>query len=316
MMEKAMSFLKSTRSDRNVYGKGMSPFWILFIIAIITSMVWIALPSSALSHSVYAPIIRYWAPFVIGSLLILSVITSIIKINKQWEEAVILRLGKYNKNRKEGLFLLIPYIDRAYIRDTRTHTMDIPTQKAITKDNISVDVDAVMWYRISDTNKSVMNIENFEFSIREFTKTTLRNVIGHKELDELLTEREEVAITVKDLVEHTSEEWGVDIERVELQDIILPDNMKRVMARQAEAERERRAVVIKAEGELQASAKLMEASSKLEESRYGYALRTLSTISDVSQDASNTMIFVPTEALSPELLAAGVAAKSSSKKSS
>ncbi len=140
-----MSFLKSTRSDRNVYGKGVSPFWSLFIIAIITSMVWIALPSSGLSHSVFTPIIRYWAPYVIGSLLILSVITSIIKINKQWEEAVILRLGKYNRIRKEGLFLLIPYIDRAYIRDTRTHTMDIPHQKAITKDNISVDVDAVMW---------------------------------------------------------------------------------------------------------------------------------------------------------------------------
>ncbi len=194
--------------------------------------------------------------------------------------------------------------------------MDIPHQKAITKDNISVDVDAVMWYKIHDTNKSVMNIENFEFSIREFTKTTLRNVIGHKELDELLTEREEVAFTVKDLVEHASEEWGIDIERVELQDIILPENMKRVMARQAEAERERRAVVIKAEGELQASGKLMEASSKLEESRYGYALRTLSTISDVSQDPSNTVIFVPTEALSPELLAAGIAAKAPNKKSS
>ena len=182
MMEKAMSFLKSTRSDRNIYGKGLSPFWSLFILAIITSMVWIALPSSGLSHSVYTPIIRYWAPYVIGLLLILSVITSFIKVNKQWEEAVILRLGKYNRIRKEGLYLLIPYIDSAYIRDTRTHTMDIPHQKAITKDNISVDVDAVMWYKIHDTNKSVMNIENFEFSIREFTKTTLRNVIGHKEL--------------------------------------------------------------------------------------------------------------------------------------
>jgi regulator of protease activity HflC (stomatin/prohibitin superfamily) len=308
-----MSFFKSTRFDRAVYGKGMSPFWILFIIA---SMMWIAIASSGFRHSVYSLIIDYWAPFVVGFLLVLGVITSFIKINKQWEEAVILRLGKFSRIREAGLFLLIPYMDRAYVRDTRTHTMDIPHQKAITKDNISVDVDAVMWYKISDTNKSVMQIENFEFSIREFTKTTLRNVIGHKELDELLTEREEVAFTVKDLVEHASEEWGIDIERVELQDIILPDNMKRVMARQAEAERERRAVIIKAEGELQASAKLMEASTKLEESRYGYALRTLSTISDVSQDPSNTVIFVPAEALSPELLAAGIAAKASGKKPS
>ena len=311
MREKAMSFLNSTRLDRTVYTRAL--FWILLTIA---SIVWIALPSSGLSHSVYTPIITYWAPVVIGFLLILSVITSIIKVNKQWEEAVILRLGKYNRIRKEGLFLLIPYIDRVYIRDTRTHTMDIPHQKAITRDNISVDVDAVMWYKISDAYKSVLKIENFEFSIREFTKTTLRNVIGHKELDELLTEREDVAFTVKDLVEHASEEWGIDIERVELQDIILPDNMKRVMARQAEAERERRAVVIKAEGELQASVKLMEASLKLEGSRYGYALRVLSTISDVSQDPSNTVIFVPAEALSPELLAAGIAAKATSKKSS
>jgi regulator of protease activity HflC (stomatin/prohibitin superfamily) len=310
-----MELLKSTRLDRNKDRKGPSPFWSLFILTIIASMLWIALESGRnINYS--PPIIRYLAPYVIGFLLILSVLASIIKVNKQWEETVILRLGKYHRIRKEGLYLLIPYIDRAYIRDTRTHTMDIPHQKAITKDNISVDVDAVMWYKISDTNKSVLNIENFEFSIREFTKTTLRNVIGHKELDELLTEREEVAFTVKDLVEHTSEEWGIDIERVELQDIILPDNMKRVMARQAEAERERRAVVIKAEGELQASVKLTEASLKLEESRYGYALRMLSTISDVSQDTSNTVIFVPAEALSPELLAAGMAAKPASKKPS
>jgi regulator of protease activity HflC (stomatin/prohibitin superfamily) len=310
-----MELLKSTRLDRNKDRKGPSPFWSLFILTIIASMLWIALESGRnINYS--PPIIRYLAPYVIGFLLILGVLASIINVNKQWEETVILRLGKYHRIRKEGLYLLIPYIDRAYIRDTRTHTMDIPHQKAITKDNISVDVDAVMWYKISDTNKSVLNIENFEFSIREFTKTTLRNVIGHKELDELLTEREEVAFTVKDLVEHTSEEWGIDIERVELQDIILPDNMKRVMARQAEAERERRAVVIKAEGELQASVKLTEASLKLEESRYGYALRMLSTISDVSQDTSNTVIFVPAEALSPELLAAGMAAKPASKKSS
>jgi len=310
-----MELLKSTRLDRNIYRKGPSPFWSLLILTIIASMLWIAMESGR-NINYYAPIIRYLAPYVIGFLLILGVLASIINVNKQWEEAVILRLGKYHRIREAGLYLLIPYIDRAYIRDTRTHTMDIPHQKAITKDNISVDVDAVMWYRISDTNKSVLNIENFEFSIREFTKTTLRNVIGHKELDELLTEREEVAFTVKDLVEHASEEWGIDIERVELQDIILPDNMKRVMARQAEAERERRAVVIMAEGELQASVKLMEASLKLEDSRYGYALRMLSTISDVSQNPSNTVIFVPAEALSPELLAAGVAAKADSKKPS
>ncbi len=260
-----MELIKSTRFDRAIHGKGVSLFWVLFIIA---SLVWLTTSSLGFSQGAYAPL-RDWALAVIGFLFILGVITSFIKVNKQWEEAVILRLGKFNRIRKEGLFLLIPYIDRAYIRDTRTHTMDIPHQKAITKDNISVDVDAVMWYKISDTNKSVMNIENFEFSILEFTKTTLRNVIGHKELDELLTEREEVAFTVKDLVEHASEEWGIDIERVELQDIILPENMKRVMARQAEAERERRAVIIMAEGELQASTKLMEASLKLEDSRYG-----------------------------------------------
>jgi regulator of protease activity HflC (stomatin/prohibitin superfamily) len=305
--------MRSNRLDRAISEKGPSPFWVLFIIA---SILWIVLAFSDLRHSVDTTEFEYWAPFVIGFLFILGVITSAIKINKQWEEAVILRLGKFSRIREEGLFLMIPYVDRAYIRDTRTHTMDIPHQKAITKDNISVEVDAVMWYRINDTSKSVMQIENFEFSIREFTKTTLRNVIGHKELDDLLTEREEVAFTVKDLVEHASEEWGIDIERVELQDIILPENMKRVMARQAEAERERRAVVIKAEGELQASTKLMEASMKLEDSRYGYALRTLSTISDVSQDPSNTVIFVPTEALSPELLAAGIAAKAPNKKSS
>ena len=300
-----MSIIRSTRSDGNLYGKELPNAWILLIIAWI---IWTALSFSGPSQ-IFTPGTRYLANIIFGILLIISVIVSIVKINKQWEVAIILRLGKFDRTRDEGIFLMIPFIDKAYIRDTRTHTMDIPHQSAITKDNISVEVDAVMWYKISDVQKSVMNIENYEFSIREFTKTTLRNVIGHKELDGLLTEREEVAVTVKDLVEHASVEWGIDIERVELQDIILPENMKRVMARQAEAERERRAVVIKADGELQASSKLRDASNVLEASRYGYALRMLSTISDVSQDSSNTVIFVPTEALSSELLAAGIAAK-------
>ena len=144
-----MSIVRSTRSDGSLYGKELPNTWILLIIAWI---IWTAFSSSSLSQT-FTPGTRYLANIIFGLLLIISIITSILKINKQWEVAIILRLGKFDRTSDEGVFLLIPFIDKAYIRDTRTHTMDIPHQSAITKDNISVEVDAVMWYRISDVQK-------------------------------------------------------------------------------------------------------------------------------------------------------------------
>ena len=234
---------------------------------------------------------------------------SIVKVNKEWDQAVVFRLGQFNRVEKSGLYYIIPFIESSIKIDVRVRTMDIPAQEAITKDNISVKVDAVVFYKIEDTMKALINVEDYIYAVRQFSQTTLRNVIGEKDLDEILEKREDIAKAIKNAVDQSANEWGVDIHKVELQNIELPEDMKRIMARQAEAEREKRGVIIASEGELEAAENLVEASKKLEESIYGYKLRELQTISDVSQDRSNTIIFVPADSLSSPLLAAGIAAK-------
>jgi len=247
--------------------------------------------------------------WILIGLFVVWCIGSTIKVNKEWEEAVILRFGKFKRIKKAGIYLKIPFAESVFKRDLRTQTLDIAEQKVITKDNISVGVDAVMWFKVIDTKKSVMKIKDVHYSVKQFAQTSLRNIVGKKELDELLSKREEVASEIEKILDEASEEWGIDIERVELQNIVLPENMKRIMARQAEAEREKRAVIIKAEGELEAARNLKKASNILAKSRFGLQLRQLATIADVSQDQSNTIIFVPTEALNSPILSTGVSAK-------
>ena len=236
-------------------------------------------------------------------------ISAAVKVNNEWEEAIILRLGKYNRNVGAGLFFKWPILEQAIKRDKRIRTLDIPKQQVITKDNISVGIDAVVFLKVVDTKKSIIEIQDFVYSVQQYAQTTLRNVVGQKDLDELLSKRDKIAEDIRKIVDEVSDKWGIDIISVELQDITLPEDMKRVMARQAEAEREKRAVIIKSEGELIAAKKLMEASKELEKSKYGFALRQLNTISDVSQDQSNTIIFAPTEALNSPILSTGVSAK-------
>lgn len=236
-------------------------------------------------------------PIVFLLALILAFLGAAIHINDQWEEAIVLRLGKFNRLQEAGLYFTIPFIERAMPVDTRVRTMDIPTQEAITKDNISVRVDAVVFYKIEETKKALMNVDDYMYAVRQFSQTTLRNVVGEKDLDQILEKREEVALAIEESVDEVSQEWGINIEKVELQNIELPEDMKRVMARQAEAEREKRGTIISSEGELEAARNLSEASKILEQSRYGYKLRELETISDLSQDISNTIIFSPSESL-------------------
>ncbi len=200
-------------------------------------------------------------------------------------------------------------MENAIKRDKRIRTLDIAKQQVITHDNISVGIDAVVFLQVIDTKKSITDIQDFVYSVQQYAQTTLRNVIGQKDLDELLSQREKVAEEIKKIVDETTIRWGIDIISVELQDIALPEDMRRVMARQAEAEREKRGVIIASEGELQAAKNLREASDELAKSKYSYALRQLQTISDVSQDQSNTIIFAPTEALDSSLLAAGTSAR-------
>jgi len=236
-------------------------------------------------------------PVGIVGVILLVVLARSIHMNNEWEEAIILRLGKFNRLQKAGLFFTVPLIERSISLDVRVRTMDIPTQEAITKDNISVRVDAVVFYKIEDTKNTLMNVDDYIYAVRQFSQTTLRNVVGEKDLDQILERREDVAAAIRKSVDEVSKDWGVNIEKVELQNIELPEDMKRVMARQAEAEREKRGSIISSEGELEAAHNLKEASKILEKSRYGYQLRELETISDISQDRSNTIIFAPSESL-------------------
>jgi regulator of protease activity HflC (stomatin/prohibitin superfamily) len=243
--------------------------------------------------------------YFVLAIVILFLLGSTINLNKEWERAVVLRLGRYNRTKGPGLFFRIPIFEQVYRRDMRIRTLDIRKQEVITKDNISVKIDAVVFMKVKDAVKSVTAIQDFVYSVQQYAQTTLRNVVGKYELDELLTQREAIAEEVKKIVDKTTEDWGVDISIVELQDIELPEDMKRIIARQAEAEREKRGVIIKSEGELKASENLRKASVTLTKSPLAIELRRLSTLSDVSQDQSNTIVFaVPLESLSGALMAA------------
>ena len=254
--------------------------------------------------------------FVIAGFIIASILYSSVRMNNQWDEAIILRLGKYVRTVGAGIFFIIPFIETAITRDLRVRTLDIRKQQVITKDNISVGVDAVVFLKVIDTKKSIVNIQNFIYAVKQYSQTTLRNVIGQKMLDELLVKRENIANAVKTIVDEQADKWGVDVEGIELQDIELPEDMKRIMARQAEAEREKRGVIIASEGEVEAAKNLKKAADTLMSSkgRVGIRLRELATISDVSQDQSNTIIFYPT-GMGMDSVVSGTALAQSKRKS-
>ncbi|MBI4176224.1 MAG: slipin family protein [Candidatus Aenigmarchaeota archaeon] len=248
---------------------------------------------------------------VVSGLILAVFVGSSIVVNQQWEEAIVLRVGRYNRTKKEGVFFKVPIFEQVIRRDMRITTLDIEKQSVITKDNISVGVNAVVFMKIINAEKSITQIEDHVFSVKQYSQTTLRDVIGQVELDELLSQRERIAKKIKDIIDVMSTGWGVDIVLVELQDIELPDDMKRVMARQAEAEREKRAVIIKSEGEVKAANNLAAAAKKLSEVPAALQLRTLETISDVSQDQSNTILFaIPLESFGMDKVALAALAES------
>lgn len=225
-------------------------------------------------------------------------IVASVRMNNQWEEAIVLRLGKYNRTKGPGLFFTLPILESPISRDLRIRTLDLPRQEVITKDNISVGVDAVVFLKVTDAKKTIINIQDFIYAVQQYSQTTLRNVIGQKSLDQLLEKREEIADAIKKIVDSEADKWGIDVTGIELQDIELPEDMKRIMARQAEAEREKRAVIIKSTGELEAADNLKKAADTLKKSPGAMELRRLSTLSDISQDQSNTIVFaVPLETL-------------------
>ncbi len=231
------------------------------------------------------------APILFGFLAILffGLVPFTVAVNKQWQEAIILRFGRFIRLVGPGIFYKWPWIERFLRQDIRIQTLDVMKQEVMTRDNISLMVDAVVFLKIINTPKSLINILNVKLSTVQYSQTTMRDVIGNVELDELLAQRDQIADRIKTIVDKETEEWGVDILSVNLQNIELPDDMKRVIARQAEAERERRAVIIKSEGELVAAKNLEEAVRQM--STQALYLRTLSSLEDISFDQSNTIVF-------------------------
>tara|TARA_B100001971_G_scaffold72352_1_gene66680 strand:+ start:11387 stop:12163 length:777 start_codon:yes stop_codon:yes gene_type:complete len=233
----------------------------------------------------------------IAIVVIVLIIAGSLFIVKQWENAAVLRLGKIIKTVEPDLNFKIPIIDTITKVDMRTQTVDLKGQSAITADNISLSVDAVVFMTIEDPEKIITQIVNYRDAVSKYAQTAIRNIIGQYNLDDLLESREEIAIKLKDEIDILSKDWGIDIARAGLQDINLPKDMKRAFAVQAEAERESRAILIKAEAELQASSKLAEAAMNMQDPN-AMQLRILSTVNDVSKDQSNTIILaLPLETL-------------------
>jgi regulator of protease activity HflC (stomatin/prohibitin superfamily) len=232
----------------------------------------------------------------------LIIISRMFHVNSQWNKAVVLRLGKFNRTVGPGLYTTYPLIEKVIVRDMRTMPMDIREQATITKDNVPVHVDAVAFIRVIDIEKSIFNVSDLSEALKSFSQIALRNIVGEMNLDDVLSKREVIAERMQATVDEVADKWGVDIERIELQNIGIPEEMQRAMAQQAEAEREARGVLIKSEAELNAAQNYQKASKVLEKSKYGFSLRQLQTISDISHDQSNTIILYPTEGFNPALL--------------
>jgi regulator of protease activity HflC (stomatin/prohibitin superfamily) len=230
---------------------------------------------------------------VVGILLLVS----IRQIN-EYQRGVMFTFGKYTGTKMPGWRLVIPVFQQMRKVDIRTKAVDVPDQEAITKDNVSIHINAVIYYKVSKADKSIIEVENFYYAISQLAQTTMRNAVGEVTLDDLLKNRDEIAHRIQTIVDKASDPWGIQVESVELKDIVLPQDLKRTMAKEAEAEREKRAVIIKASGELEASGNLSKAADRLNASPGALHLRTLQSINDLSSDTSNTTIWmVPIEGL-------------------
>ena len=281
------------------YSRSPAPFAFFIIIALVF---------------VFLALLNYPEPIAIfyGLLAAVSLfpIPATLAINKEWEEAIILRFGKFQRLVGPGFFFKWPYIETFLKQDKRIINLDISRQEVMTKDNISVTVDAVVFVKVVNTKDSIVNIRNIWDSVMKYAQTTMRDVVGDVELDELLARRDEVADKIAKMVERETQDWGVDIISVKLQTVELPEDMKRIMARQAEAEREKRAVIIKSEGELTAAENLERAVKKM--SNRAMYLRTLSSLEDISFDQSNTIVFaVPMDIVKGEVIGLSAFAEAS-----
>jgi regulator of protease activity HflC (stomatin/prohibitin superfamily) len=240
--------------------------------------------------------------FGIVILIVIMILFMAIKILNEYERGVIFRLGRIIDHKGPGIILLIPVIDRMVRVSLRTVAFDVPPQDVITRDNVSVKVSAVIYFRVMDPTKAVIEVENYLYATSQLAQTTLRSVCGQSELDELLAERDKINLQIQEILDSHTEPWGVKVSMVEVKQIDLPAEMQRAIARQAEAERERRAKVINAEGEFQAAARLAEAAVIIAKEPTALQLRFLQTLVEVSAEKNSTTIFpVPIDLLTPFL---------------
>lgn len=234
--------------------------------------------------------------YLIGFIIVLLLVS--IREVKQYQRGVLLTLGKFSGIKQPGWRVIVPVFQSMRRVDIRVKAVDVPDQEAITQDNISCKINAVIYYKVTDAAKAVLEVENFWHAVSQLAQTTMRTVVGQLPLDDLLIRRDEASTRIKEIIERNAAAWGLDIENVELKDIVLPEDMKRTMAKQAEAERERRAVIIKSEGEVSAAENLKRAADMLSSSPASLHLRTLNSLNDISSDQSNTIVFaIPIEIL-------------------
>ncbi|MEO6404804.1 MAG: slipin family protein [Ferruginibacter sp.] len=241
------------------------------------------------------------ATIIIVAIVVFILVNS-IKILREYERGVVFRLGRLISARGPGIILLIPLIDKMLRVSLRTVVLDVPPQDVITKDNVSIKVNAVVYFRVVDPQKAIVQVENFLAATSQISQTTLRSVLGQSELDDLLSQRDKINLRLKEIIDASTEPWGVQVSNVEVKQIDLPQEMQRAMAKQAEAERERRSKVIAAEGEYQASQRLSDAAKILDENSSSLTLRYLQTLREIATEKNSTTIFpVPIDLLAPFL---------------
>jgi regulator of protease activity HflC (stomatin/prohibitin superfamily) len=244
---------------------------------------------------------EYLPALVILFVFFLMLMSSMVKIVKEYERGVVFRLGRVLPEPKgPGLILLIPLVDRMVKVGLRTITMDVPPQDVITRDNVSVKVNAVVYFRVMDPSRAVIDVEDYMYATSQLAQTTLRSILGQAELDELLSQRDKINAELQDILDRHTDPWGIKVSTVEIKHVDLPQEMQRAMARQAEAERDRRAKVINAEGEFQASHRLAEASQIMSQHPMSLQLRFLQTLTEVASENNSTVVFpVPIDLFKP-----------------
>lgn len=230
--------------------------------------------------------------------IIISLLVVLPREVKQYERGVVLTMGKFTSLRSPGWSIIVPIFQQMEKVDLRVKAVDVPDQKVITRDNVSASINAVIYYKVSDATRAVLEVENFRFAVSQLAQTTMRNIVGSATLDEVLAERDKLSERIQQIVDAETDAWGIRVENVELKDFFLPQDMERTIAKQAEAEREKRAVIINAEGEVIAAENIAKAANMLAGAPGALHLRTLQTLNDLSSDQSNTVIFaMPIEVL-------------------